>query len=331
MLRAGLLSSLLVILFTFTSCQTGSAVSNAPPAPLGYVDLDELLTDIALVQFDESRRFRAGRINVHDGDRMRASLYNIRELYMPLSVPENFPLIRIGVDFHTTNDQVRFLYEISGYTDPSLRTARFVWRRDRPNNELFFSSNVHDSGRIRWSQHGYEFEAHLPTYFPEEEIANFVNAQPVTTWEIQGNAVSVSIQGMENVNIFDENGYEIVSITTPRSSFFTILWSTDHHLEHHSLYRSNGENLSRVGYSWLVDASSSRRQYVLKPGVYTFYVEGIVGNPDLLIRHFAEREIVSSVSYRREFRRQSFSGFTVTVTPDNNGSGDTVAIDLSSF
>jgi len=286
-----------------------------------------LLTDIALVRFHEARRFA--------GD----ELYELNRLYMPLDISENFPLARIHAGFNRPVDRMIFNYSLHN-TDLPHRISRhgisFTWYRDRPAGEATFHRQRVEFNAAPWwryhgTRHGYEFVAYMPAELTEKDAYDLINAitnpQPLTTWEFQGNAVSVSIQGMENVTIFDEDGYEIVSITTPRSSFFTILWSTDHRLEHHSLYISNGESLSRVGYSWLIDADSSRRQYVLKSGTYTFHVEDVIGNPDLLIRHFAEREIVSSASYRRELRRQSLSSFTVTVTPDTSGNGDVVVID----
>lgn len=337
-----LILSLITTAVLFSGCQerlpdVSHSVIAAPPGPQWHDGLDEVLAGFAVAQFDESRRFSYG------------VLYRITRFYMPFNVPEDFPLTRIGIDARTlSNGPISFNYSLHNSELPhriSRHGISFTWHRDRRTSETFFHSHEIERNsapwlRYWWSQDQYEFSAYIPTEFIEEDFYDLINAltnpQPLIAWEIKGNAVSVSIQGTESVTIFDENGYEVVSKATTEhnnsihtirnNNLYTVLT-----MEHHSLFKINGESLGRVGYSWLVDADLSRRQYVLKPGVYTFYVKGVIGEPDLLIRHFAEREIVSSVSYSAELTEQSFSSFTVIVTPDSSGSGDTVVIDPSNF
>jgi len=350
MIRASLLSLLMVItLFILTSCQTAQATPEEPEASievpevpttlsampgvfsvslLGYANLDELLRDVALVYFDESRRFSEGRHN-HNYYVFK----EIRELYMPYNMPENFPLFRISIGAIEYGDPITFSYRLPNfhiYTGHSPETARFTWHRDRPTDEVFFRggrpvSPTADDVRYHWSQHGYEFEARIHARFPEEAYeltASLLNPQPINAWEIQGNAVSVSIQGIDGITIFNEDDYELISKITDPPHFFGV-GRPD--LDHHSLYVNNDEGLIRVGYSWRAGVNSSRQQFVLKPGTYTFYVEGEVSR-DLVVRHFADREIISSTNFRRELLGQDFSSFVLTVTPDSSGSGDTVTL-----
>jgi len=343
------ISLLIIVAFILSGCGVGSealidpltslesTIANEPqvllsPAPsfqasLGYSNLDGLLRDIALVRFDEPERF-------YRSYHFSFVLREIRELYMPHNIPENFPLSRIIIGVNRMNDPIDFSYRLPGGFSLRFRYARFVWNRNRPTDEVFFRGGREAHGpysgeeiRHHWSQYGYEFEAFIPERFPEEEAYDLtvalLNAQPVVSWEIQGNAIMVSVQGMENVVILNEEGYEIVSEVTIADMNFLNIFSLNHHsLSHHTLYLTP----ARIGYSWLVCADSSRYQYVLKPGTYTFHVEGVTGEPDLLIRHFADREIVSSVSFGAELAAQPFSSFTVTITPEL-GSGDILVIE----
>ena len=120
---------------------------------------------------------------------------------------------------------------------------------------------------------------------------------------------------MENVSIFDEGHYEIVIERTDVNP-----GAYGHLIEravgHHTLYRDDGENRSVIGYRWSLGLELERWQYVLEPGTYTFVVEGTIRDElGLLVRHFDDHEIVSSVDYGAELAAQEISGFTLTVTP----------------
>jgi len=294
-----------------------------PPPHLGYVNLEALLIEIALIRFDERSRFDTGRVAV--------VVREVRELYLPLSVPEGFYLGMIVFDDYAirTNGSIRLVYNVSGSPATGMNNAHFTWHRGMRGREAR-SSRTHiryDSGVHYWTQHTYDFEARIPITFPQDEVDDFINSQKITTWEMQGYAMSVSVQGMERIVVFDQEGHEIVSsVSDARFGSHSAVHLAFHRLEHHSLYQRNDETLTRIGYSWLVDADSSRRQFVLEPGTYTFHVEGVIGEPDLLIRHFADREVVSSVDFGEKLAGQDFASFTITVTPDTSGSGDTLTL-----
>ena len=312
------------------------------PAPIRFGDLDALLMAFAAERFDETSRFSPGLL----GD--------INELLMPYNVPKDFTLSLIVFDGLSPSRFVEFDYNLldAGILSQGATDAFFTWHHLLSNNSgsdaefHFYREEWEDSPwlKYRWSQHGNEFSASINKEMTEKDIYGLINAftnpQPLMAWEIQGNAISVSVQGMENVTIFGAEGHEIVNVATTEynrsisrirldSSYRFIAHYDIHTIEHHSLYKSYGENLTRVGYSWLVDLETRRRQFVLEPGTYTFHVEGVIGEPDLLIRHFSDRDIVSSVSYGAELSSQGFSSFTVSVTSDYSGNSDTVEITLS--
>jgi len=344
MLKMCLLYSLLITAaFTLVGCgpESDSSIEQSTPleAPatisrvpfFNYNSLCVLLTGFAAVRFDESERFSH---NI---------LAEVEEVYMPFNVPENFPLISIGVGVNMPNDSIIFRYSMQNSDFPfsSISNATFRRYHNRLNNsssETYFYSYSEETEfnsipwlRYHWSQHGYEFMAHIPARLPAEDaydlINAFLNPQPVLAWEIQGNAISVSVQGMENVTIFDEGGREIAgNLITERNPSINTFPYTIHNIEPYSLYRGSGESLDQVGYSWLVSASPSRRQYVLEPGIYTFHVDGITRRSELLVRHFYNSEVVSSVDFSDKLTDRNISSITLTVTSDASGSGDTVTL-----
>jgi len=301
--------------------------------PVSYATMDDLLQDVALVRFDELRRpwtqFHATVINEVD------------KIYVPLSVPEDFLLNRIVVEVITDDAPIRFIYRLPSFrafVDPPTERATLTWRRDRPTNEEFFRGGVwpmeprsSDTVTYHWTQHGYEFEVSILAMFPEEEAYELTRAlldpQPFTSWELQGNAVAVSIRGKESVSIFDEWGNKInYNETVTNFDFLNVFSSMSRALGHHVLYGTYEDATVRVGYSWLLDEDTFSRQFVLKPGTYTFIVDGIIGEPRLVVRHFYNREVVSIVGFSRYLAGQDFTSFTVMVTQDTTGNGDSVVI-----
>ena len=272
------------------------------PASLDYANLDRLLADIAVAKFYEGSSFE------REGSAI--TLRGISELYMPYSVPEAFDLRIIGILDFNIDFPISFSYGSAG------RRTFFTWYSGRPTDEEFFH-HYHDGGGVFWTQHGYEFRTEFHHSFTEQEIYDFSNAQPLIAWEIQGNAASLSVKGVESISIFNEDGYEIISEATIPDHGWSYL-SDRHDLEHHSLYRADANGLTRVGYSWLVDADYLRRQYLFEPGTYTFHAEGVTGELGLLVKHFINGDIVSSTDYTAEISDQAISGFSITVTTDDS-------------
>jgi len=174
---------------------------------------------------------------------------------------------------------------------------------------------------LSWVQYGRRFSASIPAHFTRYDIFEIARMRRVETWELDGDAVSVSIQGMENVRIFEQsvNG-EGVEVTEPIVVGDAIYNATSRRDDRvrigDALYRAGqGGTMERVGYRWLIDEELGRYQYVLMPGMYTFRADGIVGTPGLTIRHFESGDAVSVADYTAELSGQSFSAFSITVTP----------------
>ena len=84
----------------------------------------------------------------------------------------------------------------------------------------------------------------------------------------------------------------------------------------HFLYSHDNEV---IGYQWLIDERANRYQYVLEPGAYTFRASGATGEPGLVVRHFSGGELISEASLASELAGPGVAGFTLTVTPDPDG------------
>jgi len=146
---------------------------------------------------------------------------------------------------------------------------------------------------VCWVEDETPFTASLPVSFSDDDLYAFCSAVPVTSWELSGDAVSVSVQGVEDIFFVDGEENEIIE-------------------DDGNLYW--GEN--RIGYRWLIDEETSRYQYVLEPGEYMFNASGVGENPGLLVKHFIAGECVSEADFEELFTGQAVSGFKLIVTPD---------------
>ncbi|MCL2392462.1 MAG: hypothetical protein FWC66_07655 [Oscillospiraceae bacterium] len=255
-------------------------------SPPRFYNLESLLDAIAIDKFHELRRGRDG-------------IGQLSEFFMPLDVPDRFHLVLIEFWDFEPNSPISLWYSpANNRLPPSLfRTAppEFMWLRDDPRDEALLWIG---DDRASWGQHGYAFQTEFPVCFTEQEIVNFIRAVPVTAWELQGNAISVSIQGMENIRIFDEVGNEIIS---PTPGIY--------------LYKNDSESVRRIGYRYGIGAGLSRYQFVLEPGTYTFHAEGVIGDPGLLVMHFIDGEPVTSIDRSAGLAEQDISEFSLTVRP----------------
>ena len=159
---------------------------------------------------------------------------------------------------------------------------------------------------LHWTAFGILFKATIPISLTEEEgfherdLYAFANALPSNPWEIRGDAVSVYIKNKENIIIIDDNGNEIfVGADVP-----LIRWN--------NLYRLNADGTrSRLGFFSRI--GPGHYQYVLAPGVYTFHAKDAIGEPELLVQHFVDHEIVSSVDLTELLTAQSASQFVLAI------------------
>ena len=309
-------------------------------APLHYSDLDELLQAIAMAKFSE---FAVMGIAAFDSDivntRSFDALSGIKELYMPYSIRSGFEMY--GINVHSASS-LAFLH-----SDAADNHANFIWSRSisaanattdffgrgaiaeyviqRNGIDYYISEWVtHDTREpdgwvVAWAQNGQAFMASLPANFTEADVLAFCDAQAVTSWELEGNAVSISIQGMENVSIFENTGTQ--SFANEDANGITGFSGAGDEIIiiDNVLYRSgNARTMERVGYRWLIDEDLQRYQYVLQPGIYEFRAEGVIGQPGLLVQHFVAGNRVSYVDYSEELAEQSASQFYLTVTPQSS-------------
>jgi len=328
--------------FTLASCKTASGIPDSafiePQIASGgsgvpfviYDSVDTLLTGLAAVRFDEARRFSNDKLS------------KIDVVYMPMDIPCNFLLQGILVRyFDFRNDYIEFVYDMENATFRSITSASLRRYRNPIDIMDTINSYWHDYEidrltwlRYHWVQDGHEFVARAPVVLPEDEVyalkEALINPKPLDAWEIHGNATSVSIQGMENVTIFDRDGREVsgTQITEQNPSIRTFGGPpySVHNIELYRLHITDDDILTNIGYSWLVNLRTQRRQYVLQPGTYTFRVDGITRRSELLVRHFYNGEIVSSVDFSDKLTGRNISSITLTVTPDASGSGDTLTL-----
>ena len=173
---------------------------------------------------------------------------------------------------------------------------------------------------LNWAQHGQTFGAAFFGNFTLEEALAFSYARPIDAWELRGDAISVSIQGMDNVRIF-ENSSGIAAFGSAGNEIIAI---------GNGLYRSGavgfaaGGGMERVGYRWLIDEATHRYQYVLQPGAYEFRATGNNGNcqPQLLIQHFVGGERIAVTDHSAMLQgAMTIPGFSIAVTSGTEENG----------
>ena len=264
-----------------------------------YDNLEQLLADVALAKFYETIRLE---------NMLGSDLATLREIFVPRSVPM-IPGTR-SIAYYSENF-ITFRY--SGYMFFTWHFGRFGRSIDDFTRDWFRNPN-----HAAWEQHGHVFSARFYGHLTEQEARDFSYAVPVITWQLQGNAISVSIQGMENIRIYNEDGEQsVVEPTPPRYSM------RGQRPNHYTLYSLDGVSRTVVGYRWLVNEDLDRWQYVLEPGIYTFHIEGVMHDEAaLLVRHFDDHEIISEFDYGAKISEQEISGFTITVTPDGSYFGE---------
>ena len=308
-------------------------IPRALEAPLSYANADDLLSAVGMAKFSEFAVPGDRTFNIPSDVSARGFevLQGLTMLYESAEVRQGFTLQGISVrganvlTFHYGNnagDIANFIWSRSiaaenATTDFFGRGAISERMEERSEITLAITEWVtHDTQEpdgwvVSWAQHGQAFMAALPASFTEEDVLAFCYAQPITSWELEGNAISVSIQGMGDVSIFertvgiagfDGTGNEINVIGN-------ILYSGSR----------------RVGYRWLIDYTSQRFQYVLRPGAYEFHIEAAVGQPEINIQHFVNGSRTVSTNFTESLARHLSSGFHLIVTSDPNDSYLTVA------
>jgi len=295
-------------------------------APSVFLDIGELYSAISLSKFSEF--FEAG---FPDPQGNIAAFQGISELYVPSYMDGDFELV--GVSVHYINiislfykntasgesaslDWCRYLAEENATSGFFGRGASSEYIEEYNGVEYYISEWVKydtqepDGYIVAWAQHGQVFTAGLPVSFTLHDVLAFCDVQPVSAWELLGDTISVSIQGIQNVVIFCDDGSEVVAIDD-------VLYRSDGGIVAFGSNETDG--MERIGYRWLINETSLRYQYVLEPGDYSFHALGVVGDPGLRVAHFEAGEISSSYDYSTEFSGQSFSQFYLQVTPEPLG------------
>ena len=298
----------------------GVRLGNPLIAPFIFNNIEDFLTAVGKAKFSESY-YGCASTRVH-------GLRTFREFYVPYFIWYDFCLTEIQLHCLTTRPPPRYLPRLTYHRGDDM--IRFMWFRDgmpdgweQPDHlidpdlwGMSWGSNLDvflENWRYLSVQHGYSFMVSIPSYFVKEEATDeeaiaFATAIPLNAWQLQGDTVSISVQGMEYINVFDAGGSRIIIGTERLRRFGSIS------VETFMLYRSNNDGTTdRIGYRVLVSPELRRYQFVLEPGVYTFLAEGIIGEQDLLIRHFADHEVISETNYAATLAQQPGSQFILTV------------------
>ena len=312
--------------FIFAGCskessntESGASVSDLPSfsneasvseASSEYETTEELLWEISIAKFSEFAWAKRG-------------LESVTEFFEPFDVKQDFDLYMITVagsgviaPYYEDSSGVIANFIIEGTFEFDNVHSHFgrgaIAEYVEEHNGITYGitewnnrDGEFDGYIVSWRQHGRNFGACLPADFTLPDIFAFCNAVPITTWELSGDAVSVSIQGMEEVGVIDGEGMEIIA-------------------EDDVLYRVDGGGMERIGYRWLTDEGAERYQYVLEPGEYQFSAVGGGSGAELLVKHFEAGEVVSELDYTETVAGKAGSRFILTVSGDP---GET-AIDL---
>ena len=318
-----LCSYLVILVLLLSGCSNSSAnkedesqMSAASPVEAFNESIEGVLSETAMVKFDESFESQEERRYVGLGD--------LSVFYEPAFVKEGITFEGIawlgwnGFSFLYRNETGRrVLFEWDrgssrvdiAVTDMFNRgaVAEYIeehngitygiteWMR---NNKTEF-----DGYGLGWAQYGQRFSVAVSEDFTLQEALDFAYAVPITSFELDGDAVSVSIQGMDNVGVIDGEGMEIIA-------------------EDDVLYRVDGAGgagsggMERIGYRWLTDEGAGRYQYVLEPGEYQFSAVGGGSGAELLVKHFETGDCVSSADYTQTVAGQAGSRFILTVSGD---------------
>jgi hypothetical protein len=294
--------------------------------PTVFYDEDELISEIGFTKFSEfdiSER--------PDPDYVTKTLQNLEELYKPGYIDPDFTLTTIPVstgsnislhyDNVTTGEYAKFIWSWSTLVENA--TKNFFGRAGesieymKEHNGISYAvieliypgTDNHVGYSVGWAQHGHTFRARLSASFTLDEVLAFCDAQPVIAWELDGNAMSVSAQGISELSIFEGQQEIVAEGETPYKQ---------------TLYRQTPDGVKeRVGYRWEIDGEAGRYQYVLQPGDYSFSAStaefqrstrrGEPG-PEITVKHFIAGEVVSSADYTEAIREQSSEEFTLMVT-----------------
>lgn len=331
--KFGLFIIIAILIFSAGSPVRISAFSFAPYT---FANMDELLAEIAVNKFYELDP------NYVMTESYPSSMRRITSLYEPGGIRTGLSLKTIDVYFYFYPDfKIEFFYEgkdgelANRFSNPGGDWAYLSWGSGNPEkfdvdsylgnsnateeyllerNGVIYVIVRYDKPRyypgylVHWVQNGTVFEAHLSTALTIDEILDFCDIVPVSSWILDGDAVSAAINGIENVSIFDGECNEIA------------VWEN-------GLYKLNSDGeWCKIGYrwpsgdvrhkywsNWDISEDSTDYQYVLAPGNYLFIAGTVADNPELTAKRFVDGECVSETDYSALMAECAFSRFKLMV------------------
>lgn len=298
--------SVVIAVTFFSGCGSNhsdtTSDGNTPDTfPDTFRTVEEVLAEIARAKFLDYRE------GYHD--RRIEGLKELRVFFEPQSVVPGYRLQLIESRFYLAYPVI-FRYALNDI-GPYFQWNRQLLLSDEEYYKVYDVTHSYGAINCSWVQYGYKFQARMPDSHTHEELLEFCAAKPVISWELDGDAVSLTIWGMENIGIVDENENEIVADRriVPR------------HPDRSELYLGNGIEADRIGYRWQIDKNLLWYQYALKPGTYTFSFNGVIDQveeklPGMWVKHFVDGELASYMDYSEELESRGVRGFTITVTSD---------------
>ena len=331
-----LIITILIITMSFCVINNAYAFDEETPIALHIVQLsfpntEALLMAIAGAKFGEI----PSRMNV---------LAGIREFYLHSYIMDNLEMRGVSIISNGWFEVLHWGY--GDDRDEHFALASVEWMRhlrpheananivvDRHGSGEVIGQTVVEQNGIRyyiiervagpawvvvWTQFDQVFMATLDKAFTKEEVLAFCYLKEMTSWELEGSAISIAIEGMGSVRIFDDKGNELFVENVLPTIHET--WRDRRYI----LYQINYDGAKKVvGYRFLhneyayriglIDVEPRRYQYILKPGIYTFYVEGVSGEADLLVKHFYDHEVVSYKNFAQTLAEQSANQFLINV------------------
>ena len=275
-------------------------IHGTPPPPDVFANVEHLLVTIARFKFSELESYWRHR------ERFNA----IRELYVPIVAWNDPYLYEVRVSsIPSPPNPPSFITFISTGATGYLEWTMGSRTNEEPSSPVQTGAWYFVHPMFRWVQYGHTFSTTLSQHLEETRFYEFFTPVSVDIWEIRGNAMSVSVQGMEHIGVFDALGNRLIGYIITHEYGRIGLY-----MEVYTLFRLNNDGATdRIGYRWLIDEESRRYQFVLEPGVYTFLAEGIIGEQDLLIRHFSDHEVISETNYAATLAQQPGRQFILTV------------------
>jgi hypothetical protein len=299
------------------------------PLDIEVSDFEDLFMEIGEVRFKEDTPQNREDLEI-------INLKSLTELYKPSYFYGELSLSNISV----YNDSGTVSYR---YSD-NISYATFIWKRkasidlamldvegrgeigykeiSRNGINYIITEWEGNNFAVIWIESNQVFNATFPNFQgTEAEMLAFCIPQHITNWQLSGDAVSISIQGMADVNIIAHTDETSSPGDTGSNTTFNQVIA-----DGEVLYLVDSANLSsgntrsvaseRIGYRWLIDEATSRYQYVLAPGTYEFRATGVIGEPELLVRHFESGETVLTTDFTTELSDPEVGQFSVTVTPE---------------